>query len=308
MSINFEYYRIFVLIAESKSISRAAQALNISQPAVTKELKTLEGLLGVELFNRHARGVTLTTEGSILYENIRDSVKRLEQADFEIAALRNLETGSVRIAFGSFNLLMDFLPLQKNFNKIYPNIEILSSVIPFKSLIAVLKDGKADLAVWSSDPINPEIESSGSFSTPSDTVNIKLAEFEDVCITNKNVSFDPSRNYRLSEFGEYPFLLSWAYSQCYGQMFNRTRAGNPKDIFLGETKSIFSILENNDYLAFVPKLSYRLTWNREQFYRIPLKERLFSTTYWISHKADSVPSVAARAFIKFISEQEVFKD
>ena len=60
MNINFELYRIFYVVATVGNITKASQELNISQPAVTKQIKSLEAQLGGDLFIRTKRGVILT--------------------------------------------------------------------------------------------------------------------------------------------------------------------------------------------------------------------------------------------------------
>ena len=69
-NINFELYKVFCEVANEKSISKAAEKLLISQPAVTQSIKTLEDQLGGKLFIRTPKGVILTNEGEELYKYI----------------------------------------------------------------------------------------------------------------------------------------------------------------------------------------------------------------------------------------------
>ena len=63
MNINFELYKVFFEVANAKSISKGANRLMISQPAVTQSIQTLESELGGKLFTRTPKGVILTKEG-----------------------------------------------------------------------------------------------------------------------------------------------------------------------------------------------------------------------------------------------------
>ena len=67
MNINLEYYKIFYHVATELSITGAAKKLCISQPAVSQAVKQLEQGLGIELFTRRAKGVSLTRAGTLLY-------------------------------------------------------------------------------------------------------------------------------------------------------------------------------------------------------------------------------------------------
>ena len=71
MNINFELYRIFYVVATVGNITKASQELNISQPAVTKQIKSLEAQLGGDLFIRTKRGVILTENGRAIYNYIK---------------------------------------------------------------------------------------------------------------------------------------------------------------------------------------------------------------------------------------------
>ena len=62
MNINFEYYKIFYIIAKNKNITKAANELNISQPAISRMLKTMEDQMNTKLFIRKTKGVILTNE------------------------------------------------------------------------------------------------------------------------------------------------------------------------------------------------------------------------------------------------------
>ena len=68
---NITLYKTFVAVADSESISAAARALYISQPAVSSEIAQLEDKLGTKLFFRTNRGVSLTPEGTLLYGYIK---------------------------------------------------------------------------------------------------------------------------------------------------------------------------------------------------------------------------------------------
>lgn len=75
--VNLELYRIFVVVANNKSITDAARDLNISQPAVTRHIKNLEEFLKVQLFIRKNNGIELTSEGLALYNQIKEPIDSL---------------------------------------------------------------------------------------------------------------------------------------------------------------------------------------------------------------------------------------
>ena len=81
MNINLEYYKVFITIAKNKNITKAANELNISQPAISKMLKTMEGQIGKKLFIRENKGVALSKEGIELYNLISNEIHNIIKAE-----------------------------------------------------------------------------------------------------------------------------------------------------------------------------------------------------------------------------------
>ena len=78
MEIDIELYKTFYFVAKYKSITKAAEMLYISQPAVTMSIKKLEEQLEMTLFTRTKRGVILTNEGKVLYEYVKQAMESLK--------------------------------------------------------------------------------------------------------------------------------------------------------------------------------------------------------------------------------------
>lgn len=86
--MNLNHLRIFIAVAEEKSITRAAHRLKLSQPAVSKELRLLEKALGVSLLQRQARGLELTREGEVLAGYARRIFGLESEAERSLAEFR----------------------------------------------------------------------------------------------------------------------------------------------------------------------------------------------------------------------------
>lgn len=97
MNIDIEFYKVFCVVAENGSFSKAAEKLYISQPAITQTIKKLEEQLGGKLFYRNNNGVSLTEEGKHLYEYIKDSMEIIESATSKFNQYKNLDEGILRI-------------------------------------------------------------------------------------------------------------------------------------------------------------------------------------------------------------------
>ena len=90
-------YRIFYAVARAGNISRAAKDLYISQPAISKAVGRLEESLGVTLFTRSSRGVSLTAEGQVLYQHVSNAFDTLSRGEHELKRIRDFNIGQIRI-------------------------------------------------------------------------------------------------------------------------------------------------------------------------------------------------------------------
>ena len=82
--IDFELYRVFIEVAKEENITKASEKLNISQPAVTKQIKNLENQLSLVLFERKSKGLILTEDGKKLYEKLKNPIEELNKIDKQI--------------------------------------------------------------------------------------------------------------------------------------------------------------------------------------------------------------------------------
>ncbi|MFC3077437.1 LysR family transcriptional regulator [Phenylobacterium terrae] len=95
--MNLAHLSNFVRIAEAQSLSKAASIIRIAQPALSRQVKTLEAELGAPLLVRHAWGVTLTPAGQSLLESARRILRDVQQAQEAIEALENEPVGAVTL-------------------------------------------------------------------------------------------------------------------------------------------------------------------------------------------------------------------
>lgn len=91
---DFELYRIFVAVADEENITKASAKLNISQPAITKQIKNLEKQLSLKLFERKSKGLTLTREGQKLYEEVKTPIEELNRIDKEVGNEKVINIGT----------------------------------------------------------------------------------------------------------------------------------------------------------------------------------------------------------------------
>ncbi|TDC70424.1 LysR family transcriptional regulator [Actinomadura sp. GC306] len=145
---------LVVAIADQGSVLRAAEHLHLAQPAVTRSLREVEGILGVELFTRGPRGVTPTLFGDAFIEHARAALAELRRAGERITGLADGEVGTVTIGTllaGSNVLLPRAIAALK---KDRPGITVIVQEATFDAQVPRLLDGEIDLILGRLNPID----------------------------------------------------------------------------------------------------------------------------------------------------------
>lgn len=163
MNNNYELYKVFYWAAKMGSLTQAAKALYLTQPSVSHAIKQLEDNFGITLFYRNSKGVALTQEGTILYSYIEQSQILIALAEEKMAALKNLDSGELRIG-GSDSLFKHYLlPYLEDFHQRYPDIKLHLNHGTTPEVIAFLKEGRIDLGVVRMPIIDKQLEVRESF-------------------------------------------------------------------------------------------------------------------------------------------------
>lgn len=196
MNINYESYKIFYYTAINKSISKTAEILLISQPAVSYQIKTLEEELGLTLFVRTKKGVTLTEEGEILFSYVKKGVEAFTNGENTLTNLKNLDYGNIRIGSSATVSKHVLMPYLERFHKTYPNIEISITNTLTEELLKDLRNGNLDILVLNM-PMNEYKDLSIK----------KVMDVQDVFVTNKEFYKKINGSINLKDLNNYPLLF-----------------------------------------------------------------------------------------------------
>lgn len=144
---HLSYYHIFYTTAKCGSISRAAEELFISQPAVSKSVKKLEEQLGTTLFIRNKKGVTLTDEGKILYRYISSAFSSIQEGELHLKRNRELEVGRIHIGVSTTLCKHIMLPPLNRFIHENPHITVTIDCLSSAETAARLCENKLDVGL-----------------------------------------------------------------------------------------------------------------------------------------------------------------
>jgi DNA-binding transcriptional LysR family regulator len=139
--------RYFLEVVRCGSISEASQRLNVAGSAISRHIAQLESLLGVALFDRHARGMVASPAGELLAEHALKSAHDSERVVHDIQALQGMQRGRVRIAAAE-GFAMEFLPrLTSDFVGRHPGIQVQLEVHPSAEATRRVLLGDADIGI-----------------------------------------------------------------------------------------------------------------------------------------------------------------
>ena len=151
--VNLNSLKIFLVVATSNSFLEASNKLYISQPAIRKSINKLEEDLGVSLFYRANKGVTLTSDGEILLKYVKDSRKLLLACERMLSSNNSLDSGSIVIGAQSHIVRNYLLEKINNFRSLFPNVMFRIVDLSTLELIEGLEKHELDFVVDAS-PIN----------------------------------------------------------------------------------------------------------------------------------------------------------
>ncbi|MEZ2128478.1 MULTISPECIES: LysR substrate-binding domain-containing protein [unclassified Sinorhizobium] len=146
--MELRHLRYFVAVAEEGSITRAAERLGIQQPPLGQQIKALEDELGVELFDRQPKRISLNSAGEVFLEDARDILKRASEAIDHIRRFDRGESGRLSIGFTSSASLHVLAPkLLQVFREAYPLVKIAVEESETYELILGLQQRRIDVAL-----------------------------------------------------------------------------------------------------------------------------------------------------------------
>lgn len=144
---NLNNYKVFYTVARTGNISRAADALFISQPAISKSISKLEEGLGVKLFVRTAKGVRLTDEGQLMLSHVEKAFDNISQGEDEIRRINALGIGQLKIGVSTSlckYILLDYL---QDFIVAYPHIKVIIDCHSTVNTMKLLQERAIDIGL-----------------------------------------------------------------------------------------------------------------------------------------------------------------
>lgn len=158
MALNLHHLRLFASVVDHGGFTKAASALNLSQPAISKSINDLEKKLHVALFDRSSRTVKLTDAGETLYARAKELFGVERVAEQELRELRGMKRGVLRIA-ASTTIATYMLPrVLGRFHMRHPNVRINVASANTRSVLKMLLQWHVDVALVEGPVSHPRVQ------------------------------------------------------------------------------------------------------------------------------------------------------
>ncbi len=188
--------RAFCQTLRLGSVSRAAEALYVSQPAITLQLQALERELGVKLFERSGRRLVPSREGQVLYELAKPLVEGLDGLDTVFREqVRGLDAGELNVAAGSSTILYLLPGIVEAFRERQPDVRLTLHNVTGASGLDLLRSDAVDLAVGS------------MLDVPADLSYAPVYRFEPMLITPPDHPLAHKAELRLEDLSPFGLIL-----------------------------------------------------------------------------------------------------
>lgn len=235
MNISFDLYRYFFYLCEFKNVTKAANYLYISQPALSKQIHQLENKLGKKLFIRTKSGIELTIDGEELYKEIKDAIEKLNSIENKYNGKETQHTTTIRIIAGHLttkNILLDTIT---KINSKYPTIKFELTTFTYKEAIELLHQDKCDLIFF----CMKEVEN-----VPPNICIKKLIDVNDTLIVGNKLKEKIPSKISILELDNYPIICKNGFSVV---------------------KDYITEYYKNNGLEFIPKFQLSNNWLIEEY-------------------------------------------
>lgn len=154
--MDIQHLKYFVEVAKQKNFTKASQILLVSQPSISKMIKSLEDELDVTLLDRSERKIELTDAGVIVYEQALKILQSVEDVYFSVNELVQVKKGTIKLGLMPTTGVILFPKLLAGFKKDYPQIDIQMVEYNAKQLKQKVEQGNIDLGITVL-PVNPQL-------------------------------------------------------------------------------------------------------------------------------------------------------
>ena len=288
MITDLNLLRIFYHVAKTEQISKAAEILNVSQPAISQHIKTLEDQIGFKLFSRSKKGVKLTQEAEEIFAYCKNIFAQVESINHTLQNISSLDTGTLRIGASDTICKYYLIDKLKTFEELYPKIRYRVTNCTTTESLTLLKNNDVDIAF-----VHTPVTNQNFTFRPCLTL-------EDYFVCSKD--FDCSQIKELSDLTKYRTLLLEKSSHSRKSLDSNLLRYNvelrPK-FELASLDLLIEFAKKNMGIICVSKQYIKTELEAQELKIIPLKEKLDLRSISLAFDNNTI-SHAAKRFMEIL--------
>jgi DNA-binding transcriptional LysR family regulator len=291
--------RVFCEVVEKKSFSRASEAVFLSQPTVSLQIRALEQELATRLLDRQGREVSVTGSGKLLYGYAKKILQIADEAEQAIAKLKGLTMGEIIIGASTIPGEYILPGLLAEFKAKYPGIEINLVIGDTKEIIGKLLDSEVEIGVVGQRGGSEKLVFRG-FS------NEKL-----VLIAPVHSPLLPDDQITLGELTKVPFILRESGSGTRGSIERSLREVGMKETDLnivmrvGSTEAVKKAVESGAGVSIISERAIENEIKLGLLKKVPIKDMELQREFFIVYRRGRSHSPATRALLIFLEGKGV---
>ena len=288
MITDLNLLRVFYHVAKTEQISKAAEILNVSQPAISQQIKSLEDQIGFKLFSRSKKGVKLTQEAEEIFAYCKNISAQIESINHTLQNISSLDTGTLRIGASDTICKYYLIDKLKTFEELYPKIRYRVTNCTTTESLTLLKNNDVDIAF-----VHTPVTNQNFTFRPCLTL-------EDYFVCSKD--FDCSQIKELSDLTKYRTLLLEKSSHSRKSLDSNLLRYNvelrPK-FELASLDLLIEFAKKNMGIICVSKQYIKTELESQELKIIPLKEKLDLRSISLAFDNNTI-SHAAKRFMEIL--------
>jgi DNA-binding transcriptional LysR family regulator len=287
--------RTLIETAELLNFTKASEALNLTQSAVSHQIKALEEELGTPLFIRASRGVQLTDAGRLAYEHAKKIITESEDMLLSVAHRKKALVGTVRVAAATQALVYLFAPLFEEFMDLHPSVELIfRTTATTDQTVTGILDGSIDVGFASLAVYSPGLALKPIF------------DDELVLAVGKRHPFAKKRTVKLDEIRSERWILferGASIRRATDAFFKEAGMVPEKALESNDTYFIKLMIERGLGIALMPGWSVKEEVAAGELARLRIKDHPLKRSVSMASLKGS-RSAAIDAFIRFMSDNK----
>ncbi|MHC8328424.1 LysR family transcriptional regulator [Pseudomonas sp. LB1P83] len=287
--MNLMHWRMVVAVADTGNITRAAERVGMTQSGASQALALIEDTLGVQLFSRENRQTLPTAIGLPVIEHARTMLDALESIRSTVDAAKGIQRGTIRLASFPMVLATFLPPLLRQFNRLYPGIQVVALEVSDDEVETLLAAGLVDVGVV----LNPAPERNAGHLGRDSWMAVLPGGHPLARRSNEE-------GITLAELAEQPFVLATGGCSTNARSLAADAGLHLRDVRVEvrEWSSAFTLVRENIGVTLVPEMT--LPSNRQGLRVVPVHPRI--DREFALAASNKKPSAAVLALLDMLAE------